>query len=138
MFLRVNFLNNVFLHFPISMLLFLFFKVYFYLFWERESKSGRDRERGRQNPSRLQAISTESDVGLKLTNVRSWSELKSRVKRSTNWATRGPLYYFKRQKIFYFFQYIFLCLPVKFAFLINNLYSFFWVMYLCLFSIDLF
>ena len=44
-------------------------------------------------PSGLHAISTEHNVGLKLTNsqtVRSWPELKSRVGRSTDWTTQAP------------------------------------------------
>ena len=36
---------------------------------ERESKPGSGRERGRERtPSRLRAVSTEPDMGLKLTN----------------------------------------------------------------------
>ena len=35
---------------------------------ERESKWGRGREEGERIPSRLRAISTESNVGLELTN----------------------------------------------------------------------
>ena len=41
-------------------------------------------------PSRLHAISTQSDAGLKLITVRSWPELKSRVLHLTNWATQAP------------------------------------------------
>ena len=68
----------------------------FYLFLrEREKQSmsegGAERERDTEFKagSRLWAVSTEPDVGLKLTSheVMTWAE----VGRSTDWATQGPL-----------------------------------------------
>ena len=57
---------------------------------EREHKQGRGREREGDRVSevgsRLQAVSTEPDTGLELTNreIMAWAE----VGRLTNWATQ--------------------------------------------------
>ena len=72
---------------------FFFFKFVFYLFWERVSQGGAEREADRI-PSRLCTPSTEPDRGLDLPTVRSWPELKSRVGHSTDWATQAPLYWY--------------------------------------------
>ena len=52
-----------------------------FIFWERESKPGRGRER---IPSRHYVVSTEPSVGLKLTNceIMTWVETKS---QTLNW-----------------------------------------------------
>ena len=65
---------------------FVLFNVYS---WKREGecKHGRGRQRGRHRTrSRLQAVSTEPDMGLELT-VRSWPELKAGC--LTDWATQA-------------------------------------------------
>ena len=58
---------------------------------EHEQGRGRERERGTESEagSRLWAVSTEPDVGLKLTDceIRTWAE----VRHSTDWATQAPL-----------------------------------------------
>ena len=49
------------------------------------SWGGAERERGRERiPSRRHAVSIEPDAGLDPTTVRSWLELKSRVRRLTD------------------------------------------------------
>ena len=58
---------------------------------ERECKSGRGRERGRHRSkagSRLQAVSTEPDVGLELTSreIMTWAK----VGHLTDWAIQVP------------------------------------------------
>ena len=67
----------------------------FIYFWERERETeceqGRGRERETQKPeagSRLRAVSTEPDAGLKPTNceIITWAE----VGRLTDWATQAP------------------------------------------------
>ena len=56
-----------------------------FIYFERECEWGRGRERGRESiPSRLHAVSTEPDMRLDLTTVRSGSELKSRVRCLTD------------------------------------------------------
>ena len=70
-----------------------FFLMFIY-FWcrERQSMSGGGSEREGDTESeagsRLQAVSTEPDAGLELTNreIMTWAE----VGRSTDWATRAP------------------------------------------------
>ena len=60
---------------------------------QRQSVSGGGAERERDTESeagsRLSAVSTEPNVGLKLTNhkIMTWAE----VGRSTDWATQAPL-----------------------------------------------
>ena len=73
----------------------IFFNVYLFL-TERERQRdrvwvGRGRERGGHriwSSSRLWAVSTETDTGLKLTDceIMTWAE----VGRSTDWATQAP------------------------------------------------
>ena len=73
-----------------------FFLTLFYLFiFDGEHKQGRGRERERERekertPSRLCTVSTEPNVGLNPRTSRSWSEPKSRVKRSTSEAAEAP------------------------------------------------
>ena len=62
-----------------SFLKFLIIKVY--LFWERASVGGSERE---SEPSRLHTIGA----------VGSWPETKSRTGCSTDWATQAPLFLF--------------------------------------------
>ena len=57
-------------------------------------KQGRGRKRGRKRiPSRLHTVSTEPDMGLKLTNceIMTWAEIKS---RTLNWLSYpgGPIF----------------------------------------------
>ena len=67
----------------------------FIYFWkrERQSKSGGGAEREGNTESeagsRLWAVSTEPDVGLKLTDceIMTWAE----VRRLMGWATQAPL-----------------------------------------------
>ena len=56
-------------------------------------EGGAERETERI-PSKLRTVSTEPDVGLKPTNMRSRPELKSRVGHSANRATNVPQNYF--------------------------------------------
>ena len=62
-------------------------------FWETERMSGEGAEgegdTESEAGSRLQAVSTEPDAGLELTNreIMTWAE----VGRSTDWATQAPL-----------------------------------------------
>ena len=62
-------------------------------FWERESASrgGAEREGDTESEtgSRVWAVSTEPDVGLKLTDckIMTWAD----VRRLTNWTTQVPL-----------------------------------------------
>ena len=67
----------------------------FIYFWDRERQSmnvgGSEREGDtelEQAPSRLWAVSTEADAGLKLTDheIMTWAE----VRCSTDWATQVP------------------------------------------------
>ena len=68
----------------------------FIYFWDRERQSksggvvGREREGDTESEagSRLWAVSTEPDAGLKLTNceIMTWAE----VGHSTDWATQVP------------------------------------------------
>ena len=73
------------------------FNVYLFFERERQSMSGRGEERERHTESkassRLQAISTEADVGLGLMNckIMTWAE----VGCLTDWATQVPLFHFK-------------------------------------------
>ena len=79
-----------------SWFLFSFFLIFNVYFWERErqrqSTSGRGAEREGDTESkavsRLWAVSTEPDTGLKPTNceIVTWAK----VRRSTNWATQAP------------------------------------------------
>ena len=77
--------------------LIIFFK--FIYFWERhrerEREWGRGRERGRERmSSRLCAVSTESDVGLELTNheIMTWAKTKSQM--PIRLSHQGPQYHF--------------------------------------------
>ena len=77
------------------LLSFMFFNVYF---WKREkkrqrvSRGGAEREGDTESQagSRLWAIITESNAGLKITNreIMTWAK----VRRPTDWATQAPLY----------------------------------------------
>ena len=59
-----------FLESKLKIYLLLFFKVYFSLFWERQSTSGRGAEREEtETPSRLWAASMEPDMGVELTKL---------------------------------------------------------------------
>ena len=78
--------------------LFLFFfnilKPVFLFFWERgcvhkQGCGGAEREGERESKAGCKSCA-ELDVGLNLTTLRSWSELKSRVRHSTCWATEAP------------------------------------------------
>ena len=86
-----------------------FFKKVFlivYLFIVRERESGHEWGRGRERegereriPSRLYFVSVEPDVGLELTTMRSWPELKS---DTSDWATQVfpvILFFFNCNKI---------------------------------------
>ena len=67
-----------------------FFKVYLFLGQRQEHERGRDRERRRHRiRSRLQAVSTEPDAGLELTNweIMIWAK----AGRLTDWATQALL-----------------------------------------------
>ena len=72
----------------------IFFLMFIY-FWDRERQSmsggGAEREGDTESKagSRLWAVSTEPNVGLKLTDreIMTWAE----VRRSTDWATQAPL-----------------------------------------------
>ena len=76
--------------------LFLFFNVYFILFWERERQSARGGRAEREGDtesvagSRLWAVSTEPDVGLKITEreIVTWAK----VEHLTDWTTQAPQY----------------------------------------------
>ena len=62
------------------------FKKYIIYFWgEKESTSGRGVEGEADSP-----LNRESNLGLHLMTLRSWSELKARVRCLTNWATQAP------------------------------------------------
>ena len=68
----------------------------FIYFWERERETEqeqeKDRKRGRHKiQSRLQAVSTEPNAGLDLTNhaVMTWAKLG----RLADWATQAPLFF---------------------------------------------
>ena len=75
-------------HLPNSYLFFLK-KIYlFILKREGECGGGAEGERESQADSTL---STEPDMGLGLTTLRSWPGWKPRVGSSTNWATQVPL-----------------------------------------------
>ena len=68
-----------------------FLKMFIY-FWEGEREragGGAEKEKREKIPSRFSAVRTEPDVGLDLMILGSWPELKSRVRRLTNWATPG-------------------------------------------------
>ena len=73
------------------LLIFPLFKMFY--FWERQSKSrgGAEKEGETESKagSRLWAVSTESDAGLKPTNreIMTWAE----VRPLTNWTTQAPL-----------------------------------------------
>ena len=59
---------------------FFFLSLFIYLFRERESACAWEQQReGERIPSRLPTVSTEPDVGLKLTNheIMTWAETKS-------------------------------------------------------------
>ena len=60
---------------------FLSFLKIIYLFWEREGRRGRERERERTQ-GKLHAVSTEPDVGLELTKheIVTWAEIKSQTR----------------------------------------------------------
>ena len=66
----------------------------FIYLWDRETEhkwgwdSDRDGDTESKGGSRLQAVSTESHVGLELMNreITTWAE----VRRSTNWTTQAP------------------------------------------------
>ena len=57
-------------------------------YWEREGERQRDRETESEAGSRIWAVSTNPDAGLKLMNheLMTWAE----VRRLTNWATQVP------------------------------------------------
>ena len=73
------------------------------IFWERERERererkrewGRGRERGRERiPSRLHTLPAWSLMwGLNPRTVRSWPELRPRVRHSIDWATQAPQNY---------------------------------------------
>ena len=74
-----------------------FFNIFIY-FWEiqTECERGRGRDTEPKAVSRLQAVSTEPDGGLKLTNRELVTQAE--VRRLPNWATQAPrLFYFKQQ-----------------------------------------
>ena len=65
--------------------------------WEREHARAEEgqRERRRERiPSRVCTVSPGPDVGLSLTTMRLWPELKSRVRCLTDWATQAPQIFF--------------------------------------------
>ena len=75
---------------------FFFFFLKFYLFFERDrdsvSRLGAEREGERESPTGALLVSTEPDGRAQTyETMRSWPELKSRVRRLTDWATEVPL-----------------------------------------------
>ena len=68
----------------------LFFFLSLFIYFGRERKWGRDRERF---SSRLGTVSAEPVMGLEPRAMRSWPEPKPRVSRSTNWDTQATLRY---------------------------------------------
>ena len=82
--------------FYIYIFFYLFLKCLFIFEREREWVQAGEgqRERWRERiPSRLHAVSMEPDMGLDVTTVRSWPELKSRVRGLTE-PPRCPYLYF--------------------------------------------
>ena len=73
-----------------SSIFLLFIYLMFIHFWETETTGGAEREGDREfeTGSRLWAVSTEPDVGLKLTNCKIMT--RAEVGRSTDWATQAP------------------------------------------------
>ena len=57
---------------------------------ERENISGGGSEGEGERESYQTALSTESDAGLDISNLRSWPKPKSRVRCSTDWASQAP------------------------------------------------
>jgi len=71
-------------------------QAYYLFIWERERERERTRVHelgeaegeGERESQADSTLSAEPDVGLDLMTLRSWPELKSRVGRSTDWATQ--------------------------------------------------
>ena len=95
----------------------VFFQRFIYLFWgerhrKRESvhihEVGKGRRRRRERIPAGSMPSSESNMKLDLTALRSWPELKSRVGRFTDWASQVP-----QTKIFLSSQILILILEDK-------------------------
>ena len=91
-------LNSVYLKTPVSVVIckklfyLIFFKIYLLeRWWEYEWE--RDRDRGRESPTDS-PLSKESYMWFSYMTLRSWPELKPRVRHLTKWATHTPLFYF--------------------------------------------
>ena len=67
---------------------------FIYLFWEREREREREAEREGERESQAgSTVSSEPDTGLHPMIMRSWPELKSRVRCLTDWATQAFILY---------------------------------------------
>ena len=81
---------------PLKVPILLLFFFFFFFFWERERESTWVAERGKRGGGRGDRIPTGSMLDGEPyakpdpTTLRSWPELKSRVRRLTNWATQTP------------------------------------------------
>ena len=56
--------------------------IFKFIYFERETRAGEERERGRERiSSRLLAVNSEPDTGLSLTNskIMAWAEIKSQM-----------------------------------------------------------
>ena len=77
---------------PIKHLHLSFFKVYFYLFWERDREQAGEGQREKEIESQASsALSAQSPLwGRNSWAVQSWPEMKSRVRCLIKWATQVP------------------------------------------------
>ena len=67
-----------------------FLKIYLFILRDRANRGGAEREEDRGSPAGS-VLSVQSLMwGLNSWTMRSWPEPKSRVGRSTNWATQAP------------------------------------------------
>ena len=67
--------------------------------WERKH-GGWEEQRERERESQANSeMSIEPDLGLGITNLRSWPELKPRVGCLTDWATKEPQFLWKLYQV---------------------------------------
>ena len=66
-------------------------KMFIYSFEKEREWAGEGQRKGEKGYQAGPIVSIEPDLGLDPTNVRSWPELKSRVRHLTDWATQVPL-----------------------------------------------